>query len=186
MSDRQGMATPELDDEVDAYFEAIGAEWEEITGRVISPADYRVMMDLRAEGVPLDLALSELREQVSKRGRSKPLAYHRPAILEAWRMQRELMAPGAGRVESEEEGGGWGDLATAVHATIDHMVGIGKIGGEAAHLLTKLAYDGPLTEVKEEDLPEAWAEWKRQAAEIAVREGVEPGVVGEIIRRVEG
>ena len=85
-----------------AYFKAIEALFIELRGAPfqLSPDDFKISKTWRVDGVPLDVALSTLRERFAKameKGEEpkRRLGYYRRAVESAWQRQRELAAPGA-------------------------------------------------------------------------------------------
>jgi hypothetical protein len=85
-----------------AYFQAIEALFIELRGAPfqLSPDDFKITKAWRGEGVPLDVALTTLREKVSQASDEgddpkRRLSYYRRAVERAWQRQRELAAPGA-------------------------------------------------------------------------------------------
>jgi hypothetical protein len=175
------------DEEADHYFESIAENCMGAAGSMwlMNPSDYRVARYIRAAGVPLDIVLSTLAELAPKR-RKKSLAYYKPAIMDAWKRQQELMAPAAGWEGYEHDAPkSWrrerDELSGKIKATIDYAELPGSVAGQLWGLVCETVDAAD----EESKIWRAWVDWKREAAEIAAREKVEPGVVGEIIRTVE-
>lgn len=84
------------------YFRAIERLFIELRGAPLqlSPDDFAVAKEWRADGIPLDVALATLREVASRavekeEDPKRRLRYYRRAVEKAWERQRELEAPGA-------------------------------------------------------------------------------------------
>lgn len=85
-----------------AYFQALEKLFIELRGAPfqLSPDDFKIAKHWRAEGIPLDVALSTLREKVEaavEKGEEpkRRLSYYRRAVEGAWKRQGELLAPAA-------------------------------------------------------------------------------------------
>ncbi len=85
----------------DAYFNTIAERFLSLRGAplFLSPADFLILSSWRSAGIPAAVVLDALEDVFSKRAKrnergSVPLRYCRPAVEEAWKELRELVAPG--------------------------------------------------------------------------------------------
>lgn len=90
----------------------------------LSPADFAVAKEWRADGVPLDLVLEIVAEVVERRREAekevpKRLGYYRRAVARAWQDRQRLQAPGA-PADAERL-----DAGRRLRALADALAGLG-------------------------------------------------------------
>ncbi|MCG8461373.1 MAG: hypothetical protein MI919_34250 [Holophagales bacterium] len=101
MSETDPAAGPPFDrSEEHEYFTAIESAFLELRGAPfqLSPDDYRVSREWRAEGIPSELVIRTLREVVERHLRQeveikRRLRYYRKPVAEAWATRKRLLAP---------------------------------------------------------------------------------------------
>ena len=101
MSETEPAAGPPFDrSEEHEYFTTIESAFLELRGAPfqLSPDDYRVCREWRAEGIPSELVIRTLREVVERQLRQeveikRRLRYYRKPVAEAWATRKRLSAP---------------------------------------------------------------------------------------------